>query len=153
SSIRVVKAFGQEQYEDQRFKLRSRHRMEQQVKVASMQAWFHVLITTTIAAGTAAALWGGVRHGQAGGVPLGELLLVMAYMTQLYDPLRTISGKLPELQGWMVSIHRAVVLMDEAPEVTEQHQAIALDKARGEVVFQNVTFEYPSSGRALDGVS
>src|SRR5262249_57047949 len=71
SSIRVVKAFGQEQYEDQRFKLRSRHRMEQQVKVASMQAWFHVLITTTIAAGTAAGLWVGVPPGPAGGPAAG----------------------------------------------------------------------------------
>jgi ATP-binding cassette, subfamily B, bacterial len=153
SSIRVVKAFGQEQYEDQRFKLRSRHRMEEQVKVASMQATFHVLITTTIAAGSAVALWVGVRHVQAGVLTLGELLLVMAYMTQLYDPLRTISGKLPELQGWMVSIHRAVALMDEAPEITEPQQALALERARGEVVFRDVTFEYPTSGRALEAIS
>ncbi|HET7871178.1 MAG TPA: ABC transporter ATP-binding protein [Terriglobales bacterium] len=153
SSIRVVKAFGQEQYEDHRFKLRSRHRMEQQVKVASMQATFHVLITTTIAAGSAAAMWVGVRHVQAGVLTLGELLLVMAYMTQLYDPLRTISGKLPELQGWMVSIERAMSLMDEAPEITEPQPAVALERARGEIVFGNVSFEYPSSGRALEGVS
>lgn len=153
SSIRVVKAFGREEFEDQRFKLRSRHRMQEQVKVASMQATFHVLITATIAAGSAAALWVGVRHVQAGVLTLGELLLVMAYMTQLYDPLRTISGKLPELQGWMVSIHRAVALMDEAPEVAEPDQAIALARAAGEISFRNVSFEYPSSGRALEGVS
>jgi ATP-binding cassette subfamily B protein len=153
SSIRAVKAFGREEYEDQRFKLRSRHRMEEQVRVASIQATFHVLITTTIAAGSAAALWVGVRHVQAGVLTLGDLLLVMAYMTQLYDPLRTISGKLPELQGWMASIHRAVALMEEAPEVAEPQQAIALGRARGEISFRNVSFEYPSSGRALEDVS
>ncbi|HEX5432606.1 MAG TPA: ABC transporter ATP-binding protein [Candidatus Angelobacter sp.] len=153
SSIRVVKAFGQEQFEDARFKLRSRHRMEEQVKVASMQAGFHVLITTTIAVGSAAAMWVGVRHVQSGVLTLGELLLVMAYMTQLYDPLRTISGKLPELQGWMVSIRRALALLDEAPEVAEPHTAVPLDRAVGQVAFRNVTFEYPTSGRALDGVS
>jgi len=153
SSIRAVKAFGREEYEDQRFKLRSRHRMQEQVKVASMQATFHVLITATIAAGSAAALWVGVRHVQAGVLTLGELLLVMAYMTQLYDPLRTISGKLPELQGWMVSIHRAVALMDEAPEVNDPQQAIELKRALGEISFRDVSFEYPSSGRALEGVS
>ena len=153
SSIRAVKAFGREEYEDQRFKLRSRHRMEEQVRVASMQATFHVLITTTIAAGSAAALWVGVRHVQAGMLTLGELLLVMAYMTQLYDPLRTISGKLPELQGWMASIHRAVALTAEAPEVEETQQAIALARARGEIVFREVSFAYPSSGHALERVS
>lgn len=153
SSIRVVKAFGQEQFEDQRFKLRSRHRMEEQVKVASMQASFHVLITTTIAVGSAAAMWVGVRHVQSGVLTLGELLLVMAYMTQLYDPLRTMSAKLPELQGWMVSIHRALALLDEVPEVAEPHNAMPLERAEGAVAFRDVTFEYPSSGRALDHVS
>ena len=153
SSIRVVKAFGREQFEDQRFKLRSRHRMEEQVKVASMQAMFHVLITTTIAVGSAVALWVGVQHVQSGVLTLGDLLLVMAYMTQLYDPLRTISGKLPELQSWMVSIHRALALMEEAPEVSDPHTAIALDRAAGNIQFTDVTFDYPSSGRALDRVS
>lgn len=153
SSIRVVKAFGQEQFEDQRFKLRSRHRMEEQVKVASMQAYFHVLITTTIAVGSAAAMWVGVRHVQSGVLTLGELLLVMAYMTQLYDPLRTMSAKLPELQGWMVSIHRALALLDEVPEVAEPNNALPLERAAGRVAFRDVTFEYPTSGRALDCVS
>jgi ATP-binding cassette subfamily B protein len=153
SSIRVVKAFGQEQFEDQRFKLRSRQRMEEQVKVASMQAGFHVLSTTTIAVGSAAAMWVGVHHVLSGVLTLGELLLVMAYMTQLYDPLRTMSAKLPELQGWMVSIRRALALMDEAPEVAEPQYARHLDRAAGNVTFHNVTFEYPTSGRALDGVS
>src|SRR6185312_12950360 len=153
SSIRVVKAFGQEQFEDQRFKLRSRHRMEEQVKVASMQAGFHVLVTTTIAVGSAVAMWVGVHHVQSGVLTLGELLLVMAYMTQLYDPLRTISGKLPESQGWMVSIHRALALMDEAPELAEPQNALPMDRAAGNVTFHNVVFEYPTSGRALDHVS
>jgi ATP-binding cassette subfamily B protein len=153
SSIRVVKAFGQEQFEDQRFKLRSRHRMEEQVKVASMQAMFHVLITTTIALGSAGAMWVGVHHVQTGVLTLGELLLVMAYMTQLYDPLRTISAKMPELQGWMVSINRAVALMDEAPEVDEPQHAIPLERVEGDVRFTNVVFEYPATGRALDVVT
>jgi ATP-binding cassette, subfamily B, bacterial len=153
ASIRVVKAFGQEEFEDQRFKLRSRHRMQEQVKVASMQAMFHVLISTTIAVGSAAAMWIGVRHVEEGVLTLGELLLVMAYMTQLYDPLRTISGKLPELQAWLVSIHRAVALMDEAPEIQEPQQALPLARAAGEIGFRDVSFSYPTSGKALDRVA
>lgn len=153
SSIRVVKAFGQEEFEDQRFKLRSRHRMQEQVKVASMQAMFHVLISTTIAVASAAAMWIGVHHVQSGVLTLGELLLVLTYMTQLYEPLRTISSKFPELQSWMVSIHRALALMDEAPEVSEPQHAIAVKRVHGHIQFKNVSFAYPSSGRALDSVT
>jgi ATP-binding cassette subfamily B protein len=153
SSIRVVKAFGQERFEDERFKLRSRQRMTEQVKVASMQAAFHALIASTLAAGTAAALWVGVHHVSSGVLTLGELLLVMAYMGQLYEPLRTISSKLPELQSWLVSVQRALVLVEEAPELVEDSHAPALDRAQGHISFRDVTFEYPSSGRALDRVS
>jgi ATP-binding cassette subfamily B protein len=153
SSIRLVKAFGQERFEDERFKMRSRQRMMEQVKVASTQASFHVLIATIIAAGTAAAMWVGVHHVSSGLLTLGELLLVMAYMGQLYEPLRTISSKLPELQSWLVSIQRALALMEEAPEVIEDSNAASLDRVQGHVSFHDVTFAYPASGRALDQVS
>ena len=153
SSIRVVKAFGQERFEDERFKLRSRQRMAEQVKVAGFQAGFHVLIASTIAVGTAAALWVGVHHVTVGVLTLGDLLLVMAYMGQLYEPLRTISSKLPELQSWIVSVNRALALVEEAPELVEDSHAPSLDRVQGHVSFRDVTFEYPSSGAALDHVS
>lgn len=156
ASIRVVKAFAREQFEDQRFRLRSRHRMLEQVKVASRLAGFHVLITTTIGAGSAAVMWVGVRHVQSGRLTLGDLLLVMAYMTQLYDPLRTISGKLPELQGWMVSMDRALALLKDAPELSEARAAASPAfpyRTQGRVSFRDVSFAYPTSGRALDRVS
>ncbi|HKV94118.1 MAG TPA: ABC transporter ATP-binding protein [Candidatus Angelobacter sp.] len=153
SSIRVVKAFGQEQFEDERFKMRSRQRMVEQVKVASAQATFHVLIASTIAAGTAAALWVGAHHVSSGILTLGDLLLIMAYMGQLYEPLRTISSKLPELQSWIVSVQRALALVEEAPELIEESHAVPLEHAQGHVSFCEVTFDYPSSGRALEQVS
>jgi ATP-binding cassette, subfamily B, bacterial len=153
SSIRVVKAFGQEHFEDERFKMRSRQRMAEQVKVASAQAAFHALIASTIAVGTAAALWVGVHHVSSGVMTLGELLLVMAYMGQLYEPLRTISSKLPDLHSWLVTVQRALALVEEAPELIEDSHAPSLDHVRGHVSFRDVCFDYPSSGRALDQVS
>lgn len=154
NSIRMVKAFAQEQFEDRLFRLRSRQRMEEQVKMAARQAGFHVLITTTIAAGSAGAMWVGVRHVESGRLTLGDLLLVMAYMAQLYEPLCTMSSKLPELQGWMVSVDRALALLEGAPELSEAEPAAASpSRTQGRINFRDVSFAYPGSGRALDGVS
>ena len=86
-----------------------------------------MLISTTISLGTALTLLIGVRHVNSGVITLGELLLVMAYMTQLYEPLKTISGKIPELQSWLVSVHRALALLEEAPEIVEAHHAAHLN--------------------------
>ncbi|HMF92157.1 MAG TPA: ABC transporter ATP-binding protein [Candidatus Angelobacter sp.] len=153
ASIRVVKAFGREEFENQRFQLRSRDRMTAQVKVASQLALFHLSITATIAAGTAAALWIGARHVQSGLLTLGDLLLVMAYMAQLYDPLRVVSAKVPEVQGWMVSVRRALALLDEPPELGDTRHATPLQRAQGRISFRDVSFSYAKSGRALNGVT
>lgn len=153
SSIRVVKAFGQEKFEDDRFRMRSRQRMAEQVKVASGQAVFHVFITTTVSMGTVMAMLMGTRHVMAGLITLGDFLLVMAYMSQLYEPLRTISAKLPELQSWLVSMRRALALLEGAPEVTEAPHAVRLERATGQVGFHEVSFEYPSVGRVLNSIS
>ena len=50
------------------------------------------------ALGTAAVLFIGVRHVQQGALTLGELLMVIAYLSQLYEPLKTISKKAATLQ-------------------------------------------------------
>src|SRR5262249_48626448 len=153
ASIRVVKAFGREEFENQRFHLRSRDRMAEQVKVASRVAAFHLSITTTIAAASATALWIGARHVQSGILTLGDLLLVMAYLAQVYDPLRTVSSKVPELQGWMVSVKRALALLEEVPELSDTPHASSSERAQGRITFRDVSFSYPTSGLALDNVS
>lgn len=156
SAIRVVKAFARERLEDRRFRFRSRERMREQVRVASRQAGYYVLIATCITVGTAAAMWVGVRHVQKGALTLGDLLLVMAYLAQLYDPLRVISSKLPELQGWMVSIERALSLFQDPPELQDHRQAGSSSKRQrteGRVSFHDVSFAYPNSGLALERVS
>src|SRR5262249_34107244 len=84
---------------------------------------------------------------------LGELLIVMAYMTQLYEPLRTMANKLPELQASLVSIERAFALLDEIPESLDAPRAHAIAKANGEIEFQNVSFTYPNGRKVLDNAS
>jgi ATP-binding cassette, subfamily B, bacterial len=156
ASIRVVKAFARERLEDRRFRFRSRERMREQVRVASRQAGYHVLIATSITAGTAAAMWVGIRHVQKGVLTLGDLLLVMAYLAQLYDPLRVISSKLPELQGWMVSVERALSLFQDSPELKSHqhtHTLWAPRRTQGHVIFRNVSFAYQGSSLALESVS
>jgi len=72
ASVRVVKAFGRERHEDELFRRKSRQRMTEQVRLASIQASFHVLIGFSIAVGTAAALVIGVAQVQARAITVGD---------------------------------------------------------------------------------
>lgn len=152
-AMRLVKAFGREKDEDKRFFTRSNRRMWGQIRLAFVQASFHCGTGLLIAVGTGVALLVGALHVRSGVLTLGELLIVMAYMSQLYEPLRTMSTKLPELQSWMVSVERALMLMDEMPEPLESATAIGLARANGRIEFQNVSFAYPNGHTVFENVS
>ncbi len=153
SGARAVKAFGQEQQEDRRFFRKSAQRMQEQLRLASVQAGFHVLIGFTIALGTTAALVVGIMQVRAHVLSVGELLLVMAYMGQLNEPLRLMSTKVPEMQSWRASAERAFALLDEEPEMLERSDALALPRVSGTVSFRNVSFGYRSGEHVLHDIS
>ncbi|MGH9514815.1 MAG: ABC transporter ATP-binding protein [Terriglobales bacterium] len=152
-SIRVIKAFGQEGREHARFVRRSGERMSHQVQLALQQAVFNVLIGLTIAGGTAAALYIGVHHVRAGALTIGSLLMIMAYVAQVYQPLQTLTTKATEMQAGLASLERTFVLLDQEPEISEAKGALALDRARGEFEFRNVSFLYEESKQGLLGIS
>ena len=154
AAVRTVKAFGRERDEDERFKSRSSKRMRSQLNLAFTQALFYCLTALLITLGTAATLWIGARHVQSGLLSVGELLIVMAYMSQLYEPLRTMSNKIPEVQASLVSLERAFALLDEIPETLSAPYARAIaGYVKGHIELQNVSFHYPNGRRVLDNVS
>lgn len=151
--IRVIKAFAQEDAEHERFVRRSTLRRTGQVRLALSQAVYNTLIGLTIAGGTAASLYIGVIHVRGGILTVGSLLVVMAYIAQLYQPLQALTNKTSDLQAWMISLQRCFTILDSVPEIEESPRALPLHKALGEFEFRNVSFEYGTSGRGLHGMS
>lgn len=151
--IRVIKAFAQEDAEHERFIRRSTLRRSGQVRLALSQAVYNMLIGLTIAGGTAASLYIGVLHVRTGALTVGSLLVVMAYIAQLYQPLQALTNKTSDLQAWMISLQRCFTVLDSEPEIEESPEALPLGKASGTFEFKNVSFEYSSSGRGLHDVS
>jgi len=141
-AVRVVKAFGQEGREENRFYERANLSLWTQLRAVFLETGFGILIAMTIGIGTAAVLFVGVRHVQSGVLSLGNLLVVMAYIAQLYKPLETLSKKVGTLQSSLASAERAFALLDELPDVPEKKSARRLHNARGAVVFRHVDFAY-----------
>src|SRR5262245_53882895 len=117
ASLRVVKAFGQEDREQERLVRCSRAGMRARLRLLLIEGGFGWLVSLTTAMGAAAVLFLGTQHVQAGVLTLGELLLVLVYLTQLYAPLKTLSKKAASLQSHLASAERAFALLDEAPDV------------------------------------
>src|SRR5213594_353825 len=152
-ALRVVKAFGQEAREEERFIRRSTEGMIVRLRLAGLEGSFNVLVGLATAAGMAAVLLIGVRHVGAGVLTLGELLMVMAYMNQLYEPLKTISRKAATPQLHLASAERAFALLDEPSDVEERPNAQLLRRARGAIAFRNVSFAYGRNRPVLHDTS
>ncbi|HZM71139.1 MAG TPA: ABC transporter ATP-binding protein [Candidatus Cryosericum sp.] len=153
SAARVVKAFRQEEREERRFVAQSREGMRAKIRMALSEGVFGLLVVVLTATGAAAALYIGTREVQNGALTLGELLLVMGYVTQLYGPLKTMGKKMGGLQSHLVGAERAFALLDEAPDVPERPQALPLSRARGDVEFRQVAFGYDAGRRVLHDLS
>jgi ATP-binding cassette subfamily B protein len=95
----------------------------------------------------------GVQSVLGGRLTLGELLIILAYLTQLYGPLATIGDTVARMQSSLAGMHRAFDLLDEMPEVTERPQAHALKRATGAIEFRQVGFSYDNRHLVLHQVS
>jgi ATP-binding cassette subfamily B protein len=153
SALRVVKAFGQEDRERERFVRHSSRGMRARIRLSLGEGGLGLLIGLTTALGTAAVLFIGVRSVQTGTLTLGELLLVMGYLSQLYGPLKIVSRKVASLQSHLASAERAFSLLDEAPDVTERPHARRVPRARGAVTFRQVSFAYDGGPPILHDLS
>ena len=152
-ALRVVKAYGQEDREHGRFLHRSREGLWARIRVVVGEGAFNLSVGLTIALGTAAVLYVGATHVQAGILTLGQLLLVMAYLAQLYQPLQTLGQQVTKLQGGLASAERAYALLDEASDVVDRPDAQPLDRAKGAVEFDNVSFSYDGTTPVLSNIS
>ena len=153
AAVRVVKAFGREDRELGRFVDHSARRVEREMQVSARQGVFDLLVGLVMAAGSAAALLIGVQSVRAGRLSLGNLLLVMAYLQQIYKPMRMISKKTVALESSMASAERAFALLDQVPEVTERRDARRVTRAAGNLLFLDVSFAYDAQHEVLHRVS
>jgi ATP-binding cassette, subfamily B, bacterial len=153
TSLRVVKAFGQEDREERRFVGRAGEGMRARVRVAAIDNSFLVAIALVTTLGTGAVLYAGIRRVESGVITLGSLLLVMSYLTQLYGPLSTISRRVTSLQSAFASAERSFTLLDEEQDVPERADAKPLGRAAGAVEFQDVSFAYSDGRPIVEGIS
>ena len=111
---------------------------------------FGFFIGVTTATGTALVLFVGVREVLSGTLTLGELLLVMSYLSQLYEPLRTISRRTASLQSSLASVERAFALLEEPDDFSSDRTPGRYGRAGGSIGFRNVAFAYDDERTILE---
>jgi ATP-binding cassette, subfamily B, bacterial len=152
-SLRVVKAFGGETREQQRFALRSGEGARLRIAVSYRAGIFKLIVGLTIALGMALTLFVGGLHVKSNRTTLGELVMIMAYLVQLYTPLAVTTKKIGALQTALAGIERAFSVLGEPAEVIERPHARSLARAEGSVILQHVSFGHRDDGLVLEDAS
>ncbi len=153
SVVRVVKAFGREDQEEERYVQRATEGIRARVMLALAEGQYGLMVGLTSAVGTAAVLWIGVRHVQSGALSVGTLLVVLSYLGNLYGPLKTIGKQAASLQGNLASAERAFSVFDQTPDVAETPHPRPLERAKGAVEFQDVSFAYAEGAQVLHDIA
>ena len=150
---RLVKSYGQEERKSEQLVSHYNASLSASLKVQVDMAIYSLLVGIVTAAGLAAVLYIGIGHVQTGLLTLGSLLVVNYYVTQLYTPLRNVGQSILDIQMSLTGVERYRAVLDEKPDVPESANALPLERAKGEIVFRNVSFEYTKDHPVLQDVS
>jgi ABC-type multidrug transport system fused ATPase/permease subunit len=153
SMLRVIVAFGREDYEHRRFRDQGKQAVGERVKVTVRQTLFTLAVNATTAAGTALVLGFGAYRASQGKLTVGDLLVVLTYIAAVYQPLEAISTTVGQLQDTLVMLKIAFDLLDMDPEIKDAPGAVELGRAQGRVTFEDVDFSYSGRTDTLTGVS
>jgi ATP-binding cassette, subfamily B, bacterial len=152
-ALRVVKAYGQEARAQERFERLSKASIRAHLGASFAEGALGVGVGTVFAVGTAAVLFIGARRVRSGALTLGDLLLVLGYLSQLYAPLKTMSKKYGDLQSSLASGERTFNVLDRPAELREPPDARSLGRSTGAIEVRDVCFEYEEGQPILEHVS
>jgi ATP-binding cassette, subfamily B, bacterial len=153
SSIRMVHAFGREDFEVSQFHRHASESLRANLKYTMTSMSSALVIGTLMALSTAALYWLGSLHVLGGSLSLGSLLVFAAYLTMLYQPLEQITYTAWALEGAAAGAQRCFEVLDHQDDVHDAPGARELPAARGDIRFENVDFGYDPSRLILKNVS
>src|SRR2546426_3617463 len=153
TSLRLVKAFGREEDENEKFVTQSSQSASAAVRASVEGSVYGLLIGMATAVGLAAVLFVGIQHVLSGALSLGNLLIVNYYVTQLYSPIKTIGEKVVSMEKDLAGMERFFAIVDRQDDVPERPDALPLARATGRIAFSDVSFEYEKGHPVLKGVS
>jgi len=142
SSIKVVQAFTKEEEEHRRFMGASRASLKATLSLYSWQTFYSAVANTLIALGTALVVYVGARSVMAGRLSIGELVVFIAYLAQLYVPVNQITQSWGLIAGARVGAKRCFEILDLEADLVDGRRVFPPQGARGAIEWRGVSFRY-----------
>ena len=148
-NLKVVKAFGHEEENQERF-----DEINGRLQKYSLDATFYSSLVNPCTRFINSMIYAGVGITGAvaalnGRLSVGQLTCFLSYANQYTKPLNEISGVITELQNALACAARVFELIEEAPEIPDAERAVVLENAKGELTLENVYFSYAADKKLI----
>ena len=153
TSIRVVKAFAREDYEQTRFDSESLANVETGLQARSVKAKLAPVVEVIVAIGTCLVLWYGARLALAGQLTAGTLILFIWYLGKMYKPMRDLSKMADTVSKATVGYERIQEVLEIESLVRDAPGARRAPTLSGRIEFNKVSFDYGADKQILKDVS
>jgi len=153
SSIRVVKAFAREDYEQKRFERESRESVERALRARNFKAKLPPIVEIIVACGTCLVLWYGARLVLAGSLTGGELLVFLLYLGKMYKPMRELSKMTDTISKADVGWERIREVLENETQVRDLPGAKRAPRFKGDIEYEHVRFAYNGNGAVLEDLT
>ena len=152
SSVRMVHAFGREDWEVRQFESHAQQSLLANLRLTLTNVYSTLVISTLMAAGTAALYYVGSLHVLDGRISLGSLLVFSAYLVMLYQPLESLTHTAWAMEGAAAGAQRCFEVLDGTDDVVDSPDATDIYETAGSLAFEGVTFGYSLDQQVLRDV-
>ena len=153
SAIRLIKSFAREHHEAERYAAAGVKTMQARINITWQQSIFGVVVSTITVLGTAVVLVVGSMQVMRGRMTVGDLTIVIAYLSTVYGPLAAIAHTTGQLQGAIAGARRVRAALALTPENVDAADAVSATAIAGRIRFDRVSFAYPDGTQVLDDIS
>jgi ATP-binding cassette, subfamily B, bacterial len=153
SSIRVVKAFAREDYEQRRLEEESLEGVEIGLRARSLKAKLAPLVEVIVAIGTCLVLWFGARMVLSGALSAGSLVVFILYLGKMYKPMQQLSKMTDAYSKAVVGYERIREVLDTHNEIRDLPGARRAPQFQGAIDFRDVSFAYEPATPVLKDVT
>ena len=153
SSIRVVKAFAREDYEERRFERQSLENVETALQARNLKGTLAPVVDVIVAIGTCLMLGYGARLVLAGQLTPGGLVLFLFYLGMMYKPMRDLSKMTDTVSKAEVGFDRIREVLETESGMRDLANARTAGRFKGKIEFDKVSFGYTHDQLILKDVS
>ena len=152
SGMRVVKAFGREDYEVEKFQKLTQEFCKEQKKNETFWALFYPILTFIMGIGSYIAIYFGGLDVLEGNMTAGTLMQFVTYTGYLYGPLGWMTHLPRSIMQMITSLNRIYDVLDEEPAIVDKESSKDI-QIQGDICFKDVTFGYNSYEPVLEHIN